>query len=112
LSHALGLWILFSAFCLFVSEQALYDRDVSRALDDLDLSIDSEVQKETSEHFRNLPPEQRRHAPMGATPLAAAIAPDIKRKIMLRLAEQGLPEDNETPKTLDRQDDGTNAAAA
>jgi hypothetical protein len=51
LSHALGMWLVFSGFCLRAYEYSIYMRDRNLNLDILDGMIRSEQQNETVEEF-------------------------------------------------------------
>src|SRR5580692_3901232 len=51
LSHGLGVWLLFSAFFLYVYEQNLYEKQLNHDLDTLDGLFAAEVQAEVVKHF-------------------------------------------------------------
>jgi hypothetical protein len=56
LSHALGVWLLFCAFFLYVHEQDAYQAQLNRDLDTLDGLVSAEVQAETVPAFRQPSP--------------------------------------------------------
>lgn len=42
-TRALGLWLIFCAFCLYIVEQAVYEHELNRILDVLDNLIDAKA---------------------------------------------------------------------
>jgi len=59
LSHGLGVWLLFSAFFLYVYEQNLYEKQLNHDLDTLDGLFAAEVQAEVVKHFEGGAQEQQ-----------------------------------------------------
>ena len=91
LSHGLGLWIMFSAFFLYVYEQNLYDKQLAHDLDTLDGLIAAEVQAETVKHFEGAQPEERQRTLEDTAGIPTGLAPDIHKQVELRRAKQRTP---------------------
>ena len=92
LSHGLGLWIVFSAFFLFVFEQNLYEKQLARDLDTLDGLFESEVQAEVVEHFEGGQTTEQQQQSLEATAgIPTGLAPDIHKQIEIRRAKQRKP---------------------
>jgi hypothetical protein len=99
LSHGLGLWLLLSAFFLYVHEQDAYQSQLNRDLDTLDGLVAAEVQAETVKHFEGKQPEEQRSIEETAG-IPTGLAPDIHRQVELRRAKQRKPApDNLAPET-------------
>jgi hypothetical protein len=99
LSHGLGLWLLLSAFFLYVHEQDAYQAQLNRDLDTLDGLVAAEVQAETVKHFEGKQPEEQRSIEETAG-IPTGLAPDIHRQVELRRAKQRKPApDNLAPET-------------
>jgi hypothetical protein len=99
LSHGLGIWLLLSAFFLYVHEQDAYQAQLNRDLDTLDGLVAAEVQAETVKHFEGKQPEEQRSIEETAG-IPTGLAPDIHRQVELRRAKQRKPApDNLAPET-------------
>jgi len=90
LSHGLGIWLLLSAFFLYVHEQDAYQAQLNRDLDTLDGLVAAEVQAETVKHFEGKQPEEQRSIEETAG-IPTGLAPDIHRQVELRRAKQRKP---------------------
>jgi hypothetical protein len=98
LSHILGAWIMFSAFALYIFEQAVYEKELERDLDTLDCLITSEVQGETVEHFDGAQPGDKQRTLEETAGIPTGIAPDVSKQIEARRAKQRKsPPDNLVP---------------
>jgi hypothetical protein len=85
MSKPLGIWIIFSAFFLYVYEQNLYEKQLARDLDILDGMVAAEVQEETVKLFEGkadgehpAPPRRNGghpHRPRPRHPQADSVAP-------------------------------------
>jgi hypothetical protein len=85
----LGLWIMFSAVCLFATENSLYRKSLSRDLDTLDALHDSENQAAAVTHFDQPAPSpyvrggtETGGISTGADGLESAIANRKKGKVL------------------------------
>ncbi len=90
LSHGLGVWIMFSAFFLYVFEQDLYEKQLNRDLDTLDGLFAAEVQGETVEFFTGGVTEEQRTLEETAG-IPTGLAPDIAKQVEVRRAKQRKP---------------------
>jgi hypothetical protein len=101
LSHGLGIWIIFSAFFLYVFEQDLYEKQLNHDLDTLDGLFASEVQAEVVKHFeQGETAEQRQQTLEETAGIPTGLAPDIHKQVELRRAKQRKPApDNLAPET-------------
>ena len=82
-SPLLGAWIIFSAGCVRIVEQAAYNRAITRELDTVDGLVMSEIQGEQIEQFTAPPQisEQSKQKPQSIpTGLSADIQQQIHRK--------------------------------
>ena len=102
LSHGLGVWIMFSAFFLYVYEQNLYEKMLAHDLDTLDGLIAAEVQGETVEFFEGKQPDEQQRTLEETAGIPTGLAPDIARQVEVRRAKQRKPApDNLAPETPD-----------
>ena len=101
LSHGLGIWIMFSAFFLYVFEQDLYEKQLNHDLDTLDGLFASEVQAEVVKHFEQGETAEQRQQTLEVTAgIPTGLAPDIHKQVELRRAKQRKPApDNLAPET-------------
>lgn len=83
LSRALGMWLIFSSFCLRVFEDAVFRRQLDRELDTLDGMIASEDQVEIVERY-SVSVEIRRRQKSDSGGIPTGLSPDIQRKIEQR----------------------------
>ena len=100
LSKPLGIWIIFSAFFLYVYEQNLYEKQLARDLDILDGMVAAEVQEETVKLFEGKLTENIQRPLAETAGIPTGLAPDIHKQIQLRRAKRTPPPDNlatETP---------------
>lgn len=94
LSRALGAWVLFSAFALYIYEQALYEKMLERDLDMLDGLVAAEVQSETAKHFDGPQADQKPKTLEETAGIPTGVAPDIHRQVELRKAKRAAAPDN------------------
>jgi hypothetical protein len=80
-SHALGLWLLFSALCLRTFEYTCRQRRRKLNLDTLDGLIESEIQAETVERFEPTPGQR---SPSSASGIPTGLGDDILANIKQR----------------------------
>jgi len=82
LTHALGLWLMFSGFCLRTLEYAVFRKELHQKLDMVDGLVMAEVQAETVEVFAPPPVTNSGGPSSGSVPtgLAADIRDRIKAK--------------------------------
>jgi len=97
MSHGLGVWIMFSAFFLYVFEQDLYEKQLGRDLDILDGLVSAEVQEETVKLFEGKQPESIQRPLAETAGIPTGLAPDIHQQIQLRRAKRPAPPDNLDP---------------
>jgi hypothetical protein len=100
LSHGLGVWLLFSAFFLYVFEQDLYEKQLNHDLDTLDGLFAAEVQAEVVEIFKDGQTAEQKQQSLEATAgIPTGLAPDIHRQVELRRAKRKSAPDNLAPET-------------
>jgi hypothetical protein len=100
LSHALGVWLMFSAFFLYVFEQDLYEKQLNRDLDALDGLFAAEVQAEVVDFFKDgQSAEQKQQSLEQTAGIPTGLAPDIHRQVELRRAKRKAAPDNLAPET-------------
>jgi hypothetical protein len=98
LSHGLGVWIMFSAFFLYVYENDIYEKQVNRDLDTLDGLFASEVQSEVVERFVDGKVADAAPQPIQETAgIPTGLAPDIARQVAIRRAKRKPAPDNLAP---------------
>ncbi len=85
-SMYLARWFAFSALCLFIFEQTLYEKQLDRDLDILDGLVAAEVQSETVEHFAGSQPAQQERTLQDTAGIPTGVAFDIHRQIEIRRA--------------------------
>jgi|GEM_PF-1543605 len=96
-SHALGLWLMFSAAALSIYEQAVAEKALERDLDVLDGLFEAEVQAEAVQHFTGGATGQSSEMPLSIEKTAGiptGLAPDIKKQIARRQNRAPLSADN------------------
>jgi hypothetical protein len=101
-SKPLGVWIILSAFFLYVFEQDIYEKQLARDLDILDGMVSAEVQAETVKLFEGKQPEGIQRPLAETAGIPTGLAPDIHRQIQLRRAKRAAAPDNlatETPES-------------
>ena len=80
-SHALAMWLVFSAFCLRSYEYTIHQKQRSLNLDTVDGLIVSEIQAETVEHFEQAPDARQQQPETGIpTGLGQDIQDHIRRR--------------------------------
>ncbi len=88
LSHALGIWIMFSALFLYVFEQDLYERALNRDLDTLDGMFMSKVQADLVKEFDPKAPKEQQQRSMDETAgIPTGLAPDIQVRVRIMQIE-------------------------
>jgi hypothetical protein len=102
-SEPLARWIAFSSICLFIYEQALYEKQLDRDLDILDGLIAAEVQGETVEYFSGEQPEAKERGIQETGGIPTGVAFDIHRQIEQRRARQAAEEEKSKAEALLRQ---------
>jgi hypothetical protein len=94
LSRALGAWVVFSAFALYIYEQALYERMLEQDLDMLDGLVAAEIQVETAKHFEGTQADQKQMQLEETAGIPTGVAPDIHKQVELRKAKRAAAPDN------------------
>jgi hypothetical protein len=102
-SEPLARWIAFSSICLFIYEQAVYEKQLDRDLDILDSLIAAEVQGETVEHFSGEQPEEKERSIEETGGIPTGVAFDIHRQIERRRAKQTAEEEKSKAEAFVRQ---------
>jgi hypothetical protein len=98
LSHGLGVWIIFSAFFLYVFENDIYEKQLNRELDTLDGLFASEVQSEVVERFADNPTADAVPQPLQETAgIPTGLAPDIAKQVAVRRSKRKPVPDNLAP---------------
>lgn len=97
LSHGLGVWLMFSAFFLYVYEQNLYEKQLAQSLDTLDGLVVAEVQDETVKFFEGNPSEEQHRTLEETAGIPTGLAPDIARHVETRRAKRKTAPDNLAP---------------
>lgn len=87
-SQALGRWLAFSSFAIFLTEQAAYDFRLERDLDLLDSGLAAEVAAETVKHFEGPQPNQEPLTLEDTAGISTGISFDIQKQILSRRAER------------------------
>jgi hypothetical protein len=108
-SHPLGLWLMFSGAALGIFEQAVFEKALDSALDQLDCLVEAEVLGETVEHFTGAPgttgqPSEKPLSIEETACIPTGLAPDIKRQIAIRqkrapLSDTPIPPPDYSPGT-------------
>ena len=83
LCHLLGIWMMFSAFFLYVFEQDLYHRQLNREIDAIDALIASDVQAEVVRRFQTGHIEQQQSIEETAG-IPTGLSFDLQQKIQKR----------------------------
>jgi len=78
-SHALALWLIFSAFCLRAYEDTIFNRERTQELDISDGLIESQIQGEHVERYSE--PSAAGQNPPAEAGVPTGIGEDIKPKI-------------------------------
>lgn len=96
LSHGLGLWVIFSAFWLYVMEADIFQTQLNRELDTLDGLFDSEVQSEVAQRYAGGNPNAITASPTLAetSGVPTGVSGDIAKQIALRRAKRIAVTDN------------------
>lgn len=98
--HALGAWIFFSAFFLYVFEQDFYDKQLNHHLDMLDGMDDSEVQAATAKIYQDgKKPESQPRRLEDTAGIPVDLAPEIAEQVNIRRAKRRAAENNLAPET-------------
>jgi hypothetical protein len=98
-SHGLGVWIMFSAFFLYVYEQTLHEKQLAHDLDILDSMVSAEVQAETSKFFADGGTPENQPTIEDRAGIPTGLAPDIAKQVESRRAKRPPPPDNLAPET-------------
>ena len=90
LSHGLGLWVIFSAFWLYVMEADIFQTQLNRELDTLDGLFDSEVQGEVVQRYAGRDSNAITAPPTLAetSGVPTGVSGDIAKQIALRRAKR------------------------
>lgn len=103
LSHGLGIWLMFSAFFLYVFEQDLYEKQLNRDLDALEGLFAAEVQAEVVDFFKDgQTAEQMQQSLEETAGIPTGLAPDIHRQVELRRAKRKPAPDNLAPEPAEK----------
>jgi hypothetical protein len=111
-SQGLGRWVFFCSFCLFIYEQAVYERQLDRDLDVLDGMIAAEVQKETVEFFEGEQPVEKERTIQETSGIPTGVAFDIHRQIEKLRAKQTAEQEKSQAEAFVRQVEQIKVAAA
>jgi hypothetical protein len=111
-SQGLGRWVFFCSFCLFIYEQALYEKQLDRDLDVLDGMIAAEVQGETVEYFSGEQPEQRERTIQETSGIPTGVAFDLHRQIEKLRAKQTAQEEKSSAEAFVRHVEKIKVAAS
>jgi hypothetical protein len=104
LSHALGAWIFFSAFFLYVYEQDLYEKQLAQYLDMLDSMDDSDVQAQNAKNYadgKSAATQQRSLEDTAGIPVD--LAPEIAEQVKIRRTKRRAAQSDLAPETLENQ---------
>ena len=112
LSQGLGRWVFFCSFCLFIYEQAIYERQIDRDLDVLDSMIAAEVQKETVEFFEAPESQQQERTIQETSGIPTGVAFDIHKQIEKLRAKQTTEQEKSQAEAFVRQVEQIKVAAA
>jgi hypothetical protein len=95
LSQGLGVWIMLSAFFLYVFENDIYEKQLNQDLDTLDGLFASEVQSEVVERFAGGKVADAIPQPLEETGgIPTGLAPDIAKQVAVRRAKRKPAPDN------------------
>ena len=110
-SQGLGRWVFFCSFCLFIYEQALYEKQLDRDLDVLDGMIAAEVQGETVEYFSGDQSEAKERSIEETGGIPTGVAFDIHRRIEKLRAKQTAEQEKSQAEAFVRQVEQIKVAA-
>jgi hypothetical protein len=102
-SQGLGRWVFFCSFCLFIYEQALYEKQLDRDLDVLDGMIAAEVQQETVEYFASPESSQQERTIQETGGIPTGVAFDIHKQIEKLRAKQTTEQEKSQAEAFVRQ---------
>jgi hypothetical protein len=111
-SQGLGRWVFFCSFCLFIYEQAIYERQLDRDLDVLDSMIAAEVHKETVEFFEAPDSAQQERTIQETSGIPTGVAFDIHKQIEKLRAKQATEQEKSQAEAFVRQVEQIKVAAA
>jgi hypothetical protein len=111
-SQGLGRWVFFCSFCLFIYEQALYEKQLDRDLDVLDGMIAAQVQGETVEYFSGEQPEQKERTIQETSGIPTGVAFDLHKQIEKLRAKQTAEDEKTKAEAFVRQVEQIKVAVA